>query len=127
MLSIANGHRSLTAASDREDAECAEPAVAADGAAISAFRAMKFLQPAPLLNCIVMPKEPLMHPFIEKMVRHVQNTPPSCLSGFRVLPLISEPWNDWAGWSLTCSWGASKGKVLGYPSKDYDPEYKMYR
>ena len=31
----------------------AEPAVAADGAGMTAFRAMKSLQPAPLLNFVV--------------------------------------------------------------------------
>jgi hypothetical protein len=65
-----------------------------------------------------------MHPFIEKMVQLVQNTPPSCLSGFQVSSCDSEPWNDWAAWSLTCGCSATKGKVLGYPLKDFDPEYK---
>src|SRR5262245_7005437 len=64
-----------------------------------------------------------MHPFIEKMVRQVNKTPPSCLSGFRVFPAHAEPWNDWTGWSLTCSCGATKGKLLGYPLKDFNPEY----
>jgi hypothetical protein len=35
----------------------AEPAVAADGAGITAFRGMKSLQPAPLLNFIVRRQE----------------------------------------------------------------------
>src|SRR5437879_3973633 len=45
---------------DRESA-CvrAEPAVAADGAGITAFRAMKSLQPAPLLNGVVLSQEKL--------------------------------------------------------------------
>ena len=64
-----------------------------------------------------------MYPSIEKLVEHVRNTPPSCLSGFRALPTDSEAWHDWAGWSLTCGCGASKGMVLGYPLKECNPEY----
>jgi hypothetical protein len=69
-------------------------------------------------------EEARMHPFIEKMVQQVRQHAPSCLSGFRVSTCDSEPWKDWAGWSLTCGCGSTKGKVLGYPLKDYDKEYK---
>ncbi len=64
-----------------------------------------------------------MHPFIEKMVRQVQQHPPSCLSGFCVSRSHAEPWSNWAGWSLTCSCGATKGKLLGHPLKECNPEY----
>jgi hypothetical protein len=64
-----------------------------------------------------------MHPFIQKMVRQVQQQPPSCLRGFGVSPSHVEPWNDWAGWALTCSCGATDGKLLGHPLKDCNPEY----
>ena len=64
-----------------------------------------------------------MHPFIEKMVRQVQQHPPSCISGFRVSQSHAEPWSDWAGWSLACSCGATKGKLLGHPLKQCNPEY----
>jgi hypothetical protein len=56
-----------------------------------------------------------MHPWVQKMVRHVQSTPPSCLSGFRVTPAHAGPWNDWAAWALTCACGSSRGKLLGHP------------
>ncbi len=64
-----------------------------------------------------------MHPWIEKMVRQVQNNPPSCLSGFRVTPAHAVPWNDWAGWALACSCGVRNGNLLGHPLVDCDPEY----
>lgn len=64
-----------------------------------------------------------MHPWIEKMVRHVRTTPPSCLGGFRVTPAHPEPWNDWIAWDLACSCGATEGKLLGHPLKDCNPEY----
>jgi hypothetical protein len=64
-----------------------------------------------------------LQPFIEKMVQQVQNTPPSCLSGFRVSPAHAQLWNDWAGWSLSCSCGATKGKLLGHSLKECNPKY----
>ena len=64
-----------------------------------------------------------MDPWIKKMVRQVQNNPPTCLSGFRATSSHAEPWNDWAGWSLACSCGATKGKLLGHSLTDCDPEY----
>lgn len=64
-----------------------------------------------------------MDPFIEKMVRQVQQHPPTCLSGFRATPAHAERWNDWAGWSLVCSCGATKGRLQGHPLKECNPEY----
>ena len=64
-----------------------------------------------------------MDPWIEKMVRHVQTRPPSCLSNFRTTPAHMQPWNHWAGWALACSCSETKGKLLGYSLKDFDPKY----
>ncbi len=63
-----------------------------------------------------------MDPWIEKMIRHVQTTPPSCLSGFQVFPSHADPWNDWAAWALTCSCGGNRGKLLGHSLKDCNPD-----
>lgn len=64
-----------------------------------------------------------MDPFIKRLVKQVQEHAPSCLSGFRVSPPGAESWNDWAGWSLACSCGATQGKVLGHSLKDCNPKY----
>ncbi len=61
--------------------------------------------------------------FDERLVRQVLQHPPSCLSGFRVSPSHTQPWNDWAGWALACTCGSTKGKLLGHPLKECNPEY----
>ena len=66
-----------------------------------------------------------MHPFIERMVRQVQQHSPSCLGGFRVSPSHPEPWNDWAGWSLACACGATKGRLLGHPLSECNPDVPL--
>lgn len=64
-----------------------------------------------------------MDAWVKKMVRHVKETPPSCLCGFSVSPAHAKRWNGWAGWSLACSCGADRGKLLGHPLKDCNPRY----
>ena len=64
-----------------------------------------------------------MDDFTEKMARQVRTTPPTCLSGFRTSPSHADEWDDWAVWSLACSCGATKGKLMGHPLKECDPEY----
>jgi hypothetical protein len=59
-----------------------------------------------------------MHPFLEKMIRQVQMTPPRCLAGFRARPSRSSTWNHEVGWSLACPCGATTGEVCGHPLKN---------
>jgi hypothetical protein len=70
------------------------------------------------------PEGGAMHEWIRKMVRHVQVTPPTCLRNVTAAPVHPNPWNDWTAWSLACSCGERRGKVLGYSLADYKRSYK---
>lgn len=64
-----------------------------------------------------------MHSWIEKIVRRVRETPPACLEGFQVTPVLKEPWNHWVTWAVSCTCGTDTGRLKGYPLKDYNSEY----
>jgi hypothetical protein len=64
-----------------------------------------------------------MNAWFKKMVRHVKETSPWCLSGFALSPSHPKRWNGWVGWALACSCGANRGKLLGHPLKNCKPGY----
>lgn len=61
----------------------------------------------------------------QRIVRHVQQTPPSCLSGFALSPSQPPPpWEDFVDWPLRCACGSDKGELLGYSLTTANPSYK---
>jgi hypothetical protein len=64
-----------------------------------------------------------MDAWIEKMERQVATVPPSCLIGFKCKSALSEEFDEWAAWSLSCPCGCNLGTLLGYPLSELNPDY----
>lgn len=52
---------------------------------------------------------------IDRVIRRVQTTPPTCLQGFVCRAAHAEDWEDRARWSIACRCGGEVGTALGYP------------
>jgi hypothetical protein len=73
---------------------------------------------------IVMYEEPIDD---EQIIEHIRANPPSCLKEFNLLPgELPESWDDKFKtiYQLECQCGNKTGKILGYPLRDYNPDYK---
>jgi hypothetical protein len=62
----------------------------------------------------------------ERLVQRLRTTAPSCLKGFQATPAtLPEPFDDnpCSVWQLACRCGGRRGRFLGYPLRDYNPDY----
>jgi hypothetical protein len=63
---------------------------------------------------------------VEQIAGRLRAAPPSCIRGFRLTQAeLPVAWDDncRSVWRLVCACGEDRGRILGYPLRDYDPEY----
>jgi hypothetical protein len=61
-----------------------------------------------------------------RLIERLRTTAPSCLRGFNATPAqLPEPFDDnpCSIWQLACRCAGTQGRFLGYPLRDYNPEY----
>jgi hypothetical protein len=61
----------------------------------------------------------------EAIARHMRTTAPRCIKAFTAEPADPpEKWkgNNYSVWQLYCQCGCEKGKFLGYPLRNYNPQ-----
>jgi hypothetical protein len=62
----------------------------------------------------------------DQIAEQIRNNPPSCVAGFRLTPCeLPEHFDDnfKTVYRLACKCRNDKGTILGYPLKDYNPDY----
>jgi hypothetical protein len=63
---------------------------------------------------------------VEQIAGRLRTTPPSCIREFRLTPAelpVASDENCKSVWRLACACGEDRGRALGYPLRDYNPDY----
>jgi hypothetical protein len=65
-----------------------------------------------------------MDPEVEHIAGRLRTTPPSCVREFRLTPAeLPVDDNFKSVWQLACGCGNDRGRVLGYPLREYNSDY----
>jgi hypothetical protein len=63
---------------------------------------------------------------VDQTAERLRTTPPTCVRGFRLTPAeLPVAWDEncKSVWRLACTCGEERGRVLGYPLRDYNLDY----